>query len=106
MKSGVNISLYTNNETKDPNIEGLNFFSFYKNIFASKYRFVNGFRWALGSFKSIIHARFKGISIFHFHIFYTNILILFNVVLVRLFAGNVVLTIHDVASFTKINLNL
>ena len=26
LKSGVNISLYTNNETKDPNIEGLNFF--------------------------------------------------------------------------------
>jgi len=101
LKSGVNISLYTNNETQDPNIKGLNFFSFYKNIFASKYRFINGFRWALGSLKSIVHARLKGISIFHFHIFYTNILILFNVVLVRLFAGNVVLTIHDVASFAK-----
>ena len=38
LKSNVKVSLYTNNETQDPNIEGLNLFIFYKNIFASKYR--------------------------------------------------------------------
>ncbi len=101
LNAGVDVSLYTNNETHNPNIKGLKFFSFYKDVFASQYRLFNGMQWILGSFKSILHARIKGSSIFHFHIFYTNILILFNVLLVRLLAGKVVLTIHDVASFAK-----
>tara|TARA_B100001142_G_scaffold253883_1_gene254695 strand:+ start:1484 stop:2632 length:1149 start_codon:yes stop_codon:yes gene_type:complete len=101
LNSGVDVRLYTNNETPNPEIKGLQFFSFYKDIFACRYRSVNGLRWIVGSIKSIFHARFSGVSIFHFHIFYTNILVLFNVLLVRLLLGKVVLTIHDVASFAK-----
>ena len=65
----VNISLYTNNETENPNIKDLKFHSFYNDLFSSKFRFVSGFRWISGSLKSIIHARFSGVSFFHFHIF-------------------------------------
>lgn len=99
----VNVSLYTNNKTKNPNIEGVKFHSFYNDLFSSKFRFVSGFRWVSGSLKSIIHARFSGVSLFHFHIFYTNILVLFNLLLVKLFKGKVVLTIHDVTSFADRN---
>ena len=38
INSGVNVSLYTNNETTNPKIKGLKFFTFYKNIFKSKFR--------------------------------------------------------------------
>ncbi len=99
----VNISLYTNNKTENPNIENVKFHSFYNNLFSSKFRFVSGFRWVSGSLKSIIHARSSGVSFFHFHIFYTNILVLFNLLLVKLVKGKVVLTIHDVTSFADRN---
>ena len=99
----VDISLYTNNKTDNPNIEDVKFHSYYNNLFSSKFRFVSGFRWVLGSLKSIIHARFSGVSFFHFHIFYTNILVLFNLLLVKLVRGKVVLTIHDVTSFADRN---
>ena len=99
INSGIKTSLYTNNETINPKIDGLNFFSFYKNVFASKSKIKNGIQWIFGSFRSIFHARFSGASIFHFHIFYTNILIFFNIILVKLLFGKVVLTIHDVSSF-------
>lgn len=101
INSGIDVNLYTNNETFDPKINGLNFFSFYKNIFSSKSKIINGMQWVIGSVKSILHARFSAISVFHFHIFYTNILVLLNVLLVKLLFGKVVLTIHDVTSFSS-----
>jgi len=99
LKNGVAIYLYTNNETPNLKVKSLKFFSFYKDIFASKSRIINGLQWIIGSVQSIFHARFSGVAIFHFHIFYTNILVLFNLLLVKLLFGKVVLTIHDVTSF-------
>jgi D-inositol-3-phosphate glycosyltransferase len=102
-KNDVSISLYTNNETDNPNIDGVRFFTFYKNIFKSKSKFISGVKWIIGSISSVFHAKFSGISIFHFHIFYTNILVLFNLLLVKLVFGKVVLTIHDVSSFANLS---
>ena len=70
INSGLEVSLYTNNETSNPNIDRLRFFKFYNNIFKSKSKLINGARWIFGSIKSIFHARITTISIFHFHIFY------------------------------------
>ena len=38
--------------------------------FASQLRIINGLQWVVGSLKSIFHARFRGVSVFHFHIFF------------------------------------
>lgn len=101
INNNVDVSLYTNNETKNPNIKKLKFYSFYNNLFSSKLKLVSGIRWITGSLKSIIHARFSNISFFHFHIFYINILVLFNILLVKILFGKVVVTIHDVHSFSN-----
>tara|TARA_B100000214_G_scaffold56448_1_gene36224 strand:+ start:7661 stop:8803 length:1143 start_codon:yes stop_codon:yes gene_type:complete len=101
IQNGCSVNLYTNKETEDPKIDGLNFFTFYNDIFSSKFKIINGLMWIIGSSSSILHARFSNIRIFHFHIFYTNILVLFNLFLVKLLFGKVVLTIHDVDSFAK-----
>ena len=101
LRNNISVRLYTNNETNNPNIEGLKFFTFYKNLYASEYKFISGLRWILGTLWSVIHARLFGSSVFHFHVFHTNIFILFNVVLVKLLFGKVVLTIHDVSSFAN-----
>ena len=100
INSNVQVSLYSNNKTPDPKYVGLKYFTYYKNIFTSKYKIVSGVRWILGTIKSVFHAKLDGISVFHFHLFYTNILILFNLILVKLIFGKVVLTIHDVESFS------
>jgi D-inositol-3-phosphate glycosyltransferase len=99
--NGVDVSLYTNNETANPKINGVKFFAFYKNIFKSKFRIISGIKWIIGTVFSVFHARFSGVSIFHFHIFYTNILVLFNLLFVKILFGKVVLTVHDVSSFSN-----
>jgi len=101
INNGVDVSLYTNNETANPKISGVKFFAFYKNIFKSKFRVISGIKWIIGTILSVFHARFSGISIFHFHIFYTNILVLFNLLFVKILFGKVVLTVHDVSSFSN-----
>jgi len=101
IENGVDVSLYTNNETPKPKISGFKFFTFYKNIFKSKFRFISGIRWIIGTIFSVLHARFSGISIFHLHIFYTNILVLFNLLFIKILFGKVVLTVHDVSSFSN-----
>ena len=101
INSGVNVSLYTNKETKNPNIFGLKFYQFYGFLFSHKIKVVSGLKYILGSILSIFHARIKGCSVFHFHLFYTNSLMFFNVVLSKIFLGKVTLTIHDVSSFAN-----
>ena len=101
INSGFDVSLYTNNETTNPKITGLKFFTFYKNIFKSKFKFINGMKWVIGSIFSVFHARLSGVRIFHSHIFYTNVLVLFSLLIVKLLFGKVVLTVHDVSSFAN-----
>ena len=101
LNNDVDVSLYTNNETASPEINGLKFFTFYKEIFKSKSKIISGIKWIIGTIFSVFHARFSGISIFHFHIFYTNVLVLFNLLFVKILFGKVVLTVHDVSSFSN-----
>jgi len=101
INNNIDVSLYTNNKTKNPNINKLKFYNYYNNLFSSSFKLVSGFRWIIGSLKSIIHARISNISFFHFHIFYINILVVFNILLVKILFGKVVVTIHDVHSFSN-----
>ena len=87
INNDVSISLYTNLATDNPKIKGLKFFTFYKNTFKSKSKFINGIKWVIGSIFSVFHARFSAVRVFHFHIFYTNVLVLFNLLLVKLLFG-------------------
>lgn len=98
---GVNVSLYTNNKTNNPNIRGVKFYQFFVNIFSREHKVIRGLRYLTGSLLSIFHARFSGVSIFHFHVFNTNMMMLFNLILVKLLLGKVVHTIHDVTSFAN-----
>jgi len=99
LNSGVAVSLYTNNKTENPKIKGLKFHQLYNNLFTSKSRFFSGIKYILGSILSIVHARITGYKVIHFHIFYANILVLFNVIFAKILFGKVVLTVHDVSSF-------
>ena len=69
INSGIDVSLYTNNETENPKIKGLKFHQLYNNSFTSKSRFFSGIKYILGSILSIVHARITGHKLIHFHIF-------------------------------------
>lgn len=98
-KSGLDVSIYTNNVTNNPNYNRVKFYQYYKNIFGSRSRLISGIRYIYGSIFSLFHAKFSGVKICHYHIFHVNVLVLFDFLLTKLLMMKVVYTIHDVISF-------
>ncbi len=103
INSGLEVTLYTNIETNNPKIQGLKFHQLYGNLFSGNLKIISGIKYVLGSIGSIFHARISGCTIFHFHVFRTRINMLFNLILVKMVFGKVVLTIHDISAFAKNN---
>ena len=99
--NNVDIRIYTNSNTEDPQIDRVKFYATFGDLFSSKIKIISGLRYILGIIRSVFHARFSGVEVFHFHIFYINSLVLFNILLVKLIFGKVTMTIHDVISFAK-----
>ena len=83
-RSGVNVSIYTNNVTNNPNYDGVKFYQFYKDLFGGKSKLVSGFRYILGSVFSLFHAKFNGVKICHYHIFHVSILVFFDFILSKI----------------------
>jgi len=102
-KSGLDVSIYTNNVTNNPNYDEVKFYQYYKNIFGSRSRLLSGFRYIFGSILSLFHARFSGVKICNYHLFHVNILVLFDFLLTKMLMMKVVYTIHDVISFENAN---
>ena len=50
INSGFSVNLYTNIKTDNPNIERLDFFPFYKDVFTSRINIINGFKWILPNY--------------------------------------------------------
>ena len=98
-ESGIDVSIYTNNVTLNPNYSGVNFHTFYKNIYGGKSNLLAGIKYILGTIFSVIHAKISGVKICHFHIFHVNILVFFDFIFSKLFCMKVVYTIHDIVSF-------
>ena len=98
-ENGVDIRIYTNNVTEDPDYDGVKFFQFYNNIFGGKSKILAGLRYVRGSVFSLIHAKFSGVNICHFHLFHVNVLVFFDFILSKVLGMKVVYTIHDVVSF-------
>lgn len=96
----VDIRLYTNRATKNPNIEDVKFYQSFGNLYSSDIKFISGLKYLFGSIYSIVHARMNGVDTFHIHVFNTNFLILFNLLLVKLLFAKIVITIHDITSFS------
>jgi glycosyltransferase involved in cell wall biosynthesis len=99
VRAGVEVSIYTNNVTEDPNYAGVDFHQFYKNVYGRKSKLISGFKYILGSVFSLFHAKFNRVKICHFHLFHVNILVSFDFILSKILGLKVVYTIHDVVSF-------
>ena len=106
IENSVDVSLYTNSSTNNPEIQDLAFHQFYQNIFNSNNKLTALIRYLFGSIKSHFHARLNSCNIFHYHLFGSSLLVLFNMFLAKLLFAKIVVTIHDVRSFSDNNKSL
>ena len=100
IENNVLVNLYTNATTINPEIKGLGFYQFYKRIFNTN-KIIAFFRYFIGSLRSHIHAKISKCNIFHYHLFGSSALVVFNMILAKIFFAKICLTIHDVKSFSN-----
>ena len=100
IENNVLVNLYTNATTINPEIKGLGFYQFYKRLFNTN-KIIAFFRYFIGSLRSHIHAKISKCNIFHYHLFGSSVLVVFNMILAKIFFAKICLTIHDVKSFSN-----
>lgn len=98
INEGFEVSLFTNDLTKDPKIEGLRIKHYYRGIFEKKSTIMAGIFYIIGSIQSIIGAKYFGAAICHYHLFHVNILVVFDLIFSKIMGLKVVYTVHDVVS--------
>ncbi len=98
LNAGIDVCLFTNNLTENPQIDGLKIKHYYIGIFGRKSKIIAGFLYLFGSLRSIIGAKFFGASICHYHLFHVNILVVFDLIFSKIMGLKVVYTVHDVLS--------
>ena len=103
LANDTDVHLYTNSNTINPCIDNLSFYQFYSNIFNRKNKIISLFIYLIGSLKSHFHARYKNCTIFHYHLFGSSVLVLFNILIAKLLLAKVAITIHDVKSFSSVS---
>lgn len=100
-KAGVNVTLYTCDETSAETTAPYKTKFPYRRIYGEDPSWLRGRRYVLGSILAMLGARSSGARIIHFHFFHVGPLELFNVLLARLLGSKVVVTAHDVQSFAE-----
>jgi glycosyltransferase involved in cell wall biosynthesis len=97
--AGVDVVLYTCDET-DPAGATIPIERTFRGIFGSAPRPVRALRFVAGLLRSLRHARRRGARIAHFHLFHANTMEWCAVELARLAGLRLVVTAHDVESFS------
>ena len=103
MAAGCNVSLYTCDETVDPGTAGLRFYRSFRRIYGRDNRWVRAFRYLKGSVVTLSKAVAHGEKVCHLHLFHGEMQELALVVLAKLSARKVVITVHDVESFSPVS---
>lgn len=103
LTAGCNVSLYTCDETADPAIAGLHFYPSFRRIYGRDNRWIRAFRYLKASVVTLATALVRGEKICHLHLFHGDMNELALVVLAKLCARKVIITVHDVESFSPVN---
>lgn len=69
-ENGVNVTLYTCDETTIPKNIDYRICRFYQNIYGKDKAWVRGLRFVRGSITSMLDAKRKGVQIIHLHFFF------------------------------------
>jgi glycosyltransferase involved in cell wall biosynthesis len=100
LAAGCRVSLYTCDETADPAIAGLRFYPIYRRIFGQGNRWMRACHYLSGNVGALTRAAIHGERVCHLHIFQGAMEEISLVVLSKLFRRKVIITVHDVESFT------
>jgi glycosyltransferase involved in cell wall biosynthesis len=97
---GASVTLYTCDKTVVP--EGLTFVvkRYFRGVYGDGPKLLRALRFIVGQLSSLIDARRSGACVAHFHLFGTSIQELFAVVVARALRLSVIVTAHDVESFS------
>ena len=98
LNAGLRVSLYTSDETVDPEIPGLGFHPFYRGIYGEKSRWQQAIRYIKATFASLRNAAASGATVCHFHAFNDLKAELIVLAMAKLCRRKLILTVHDVGS--------
>lgn len=98
--AGVNVTLYTCDKTQAPRLSGFVCKKPFKGIYGKSNKYVRGLRYAGGLLAALFDSVLKGASVSHFHFFHFTGIEYMSVLLARLVGLSVVVTVHDVESFS------
>jgi D-inositol-3-phosphate glycosyltransferase len=97
-KAGVNVSLYSCDETRMPN-DSFAMVPSYRAIYGPDPSWRRGLRYVRGTLLALLGSLRSGAEICHLHFFHVGPLEFLNVVLARLLGLRIVVTAHDVQTF-------
>lgn len=98
-ESGVDVTWYTSDISSARGSYNINIVKTFTNIWGKDPSWKRGLRFVSGLLKTYIDASKRKIDIAHFHFFHVGIMEFLSVLLARLFALKVVITVHDVEAF-------
>jgi glycosyltransferase involved in cell wall biosynthesis len=102
LAAGCDVSLYTCDETSEPDIAGLRFCPTYKRIYGRGNRCIRACRYLCGSVAALAKAVFNGEKICHLHLFHGEMHELALVLMSKLCGRKLIITVHDVESFAPL----
>lgn len=98
LAAGCQVSLYTCDETANPEISGLGFCPFYRGIYGRGPRWLRMLRFVTGTFAVLRNAVIRHEVICHYQVFNDLIPELVVIALAKLARRRIVLTVHDVSA--------
>lgn len=98
LAAGCRVSLYTCDETADPQIPGLGFYPFYRGIYGCGSRWTRMIRFIRGSVTVLSNTVTRREAICHYQVFNDLLPELVVIALAKLLRRKIVLTVHDVSS--------
>ncbi|WP_052260938.1 glycosyltransferase family 4 protein [Photobacterium gaetbulicola] len=99
-KSGIKVNLYTSYETKAHSTEMVSIFRYFRGVWTSKHKIFKFIFFILGLLSSLFHAKCSKIKVIHYHFFNYGFLQYLMVIAGKLFLFKIVITTHDVESFS------
>lgn len=102
---GVQVSLYTSEETEVTGPEPFQVKRYFRGIFGNGHKLLRALRFCRGLLHSLMTACFNGEKIVHFHFFHASFQEWLCVAAARFFRRKILISSHDVESFTGTDSN-
>lgn len=99
-KTEVDVTLYTCDETMTSN-QNFSIIKNFKGIYGKENKFVRALRFIRGLLKSLFDSRRNRVHIVHYHFFHSSPLELLCILFAKIFRFKIVITTHDVESFSS-----